>query len=101
MSGPPFQLLYTDEARQVVKDLSKPAHAAKLKKVKETLRLLRDVGPSHPGLNSHKYQSITGANGEEVWESYVENRTPGAWRIWRTDGPQPDTITIITLGPHP
>ena len=101
MSAPPFSLAYTDEARSIITDLAKPKHADTLKKVKKTLRLLRDVGTSHPGLNSHKYQSMTGPTGEDVWESYVENRTPGAWRIWWTYGPNPDAITIVTLGPHP
>jgi len=56
---------------------------------------------AHRRLNSHKYQSLTGPNGEDVWESYIENRTPGAWRIWWLYGPTPDTLTILTLGPHP
>jgi len=101
VSAPPFALVYTDEALHVLDDLAKPAYAAKLKKAKKTLLLLRDVGPGHPGLNSHKYQSLTGPNGEDVWESYIENRTPGAWRIWWLYGPNPDTLTILTLGPHP
>jgi len=94
----PFTLLYTDEALHVLVDLDKPAYAAKLKKA---LRLLRDVGPSHPGLNSHKYRSLTGPGGEDVWESSVENKTPAAWRIWWLYGPEPDTLLIVTLGPHP
>lgn len=101
MSAPPFALAYTDEALRVLDDLAKPAYVTKLKKAKKALRLLRDGGPSHPGLNSHRYQSMSGPNGEDVWESSVENKTPGAWRIWWLYGPAPDTLTIITLGPHP
>lgn len=101
MSAPPFGLLYTHEALAVLRDLDRPQHKTKHKKVVKTLRLLRDNGPAHPGLNPHRYRSITGPNGEEVWESYVENRTPGAWRIWWTYGPEPDTLTVITIGPHP
>ncbi len=70
------------------------------KKVTKTLRLLRDIGPGHPGLNSHKYHSLTGPRGEEVWESYVENNTTGAWRLWWVYGPGADTLTIVTVGPH-
>ena len=101
MSAPPFTLFYTDEALSVIKDLEGPAYIGKMKKVKKTLRMLCDVGPSHPALNSHKYQSISGPNGEDVWESYVENQTPGAWRLWWVYGPNSDAITIITIGPHP
>lgn len=96
-----FALVYTDEALRVLDDLAKPTYATKLKKVRKTLRILRDVGPSHPGLNSHKYQSLTGPAGEEVWESHIENRTPGAWRLWWLCGREPDTLTVLTIGPHP
>lgn len=101
MSAPPFILAYTAEAQKVMDDLQRPDHDDKRKKVNKTLRLLRDVGPRHPGLNSHKYHSMVGPNGEDVWESYVENRTPGAWRIFWTYGPNADELTIITVGPHP
>lgn len=101
MSAPPFTLLFTQEAQEVLEALAKPVHRTKNAKVRKTMRLLRDVGPSHPGLNSHKHHSLTGPNGEEVWESSVEKRTSGAWRIWWVHGPAPATITIVTVGPHP
>ncbi|MGH3873336.1 MAG: hypothetical protein ACRDSR_17815 [Pseudonocardiaceae bacterium] len=101
MSAPPFTLFLTDEAQRELDELGKPAHAVKRKKVTKGLRLLRDVGPGHPGLNSHQYQSPTGPNGEEVRESYVENKTPSAWRLWWVYGPGADTLTIVTVGPHP
>ena len=85
----------------MLRDLASPRHRTKDKKVRKTLRLLRDIGPAHPGLSSHKYHSRSGPNGEDLWESYVENRTPGAWRIWWIYGPGDDMITIVTLGPHP
>lgn len=100
MSAPPFRLVYTDETRSILHELAS-RHQLKNQKVLKTLRLLRDVGPAHPGLSSHKYHSRTGPSGEDLWESYVENRTPGAWRIWWVYGPDPDTITIVTIGPHP
>jgi hypothetical protein len=101
VSAPPFRLRTTPEAKAILKDLERPAYAEKLKKVKKTLRLLRDIGPAHPGLHSHKYTSMTGPHGEDVWESYIENRTPGAWRLFWVYGPGADEITIVTLGPHP
>ena len=76
-------------------------YGAKLKKVCNTLKHLRELGPRHPGLNSHAYQSIRGPGGSQLWESYVENRTPGAWRIWWIYGPGDGQITIVTIGPHP
>jgi hypothetical protein len=102
VSAPPFILKYTDEAETVLEDLRSKAHfAAKLKKVRKALRLLEQVGPSHPGLQSHLYHSLKGPNGEAVWESYIENQTPSAWRMWWVYGPGPDEITVLTIGPHP
>jgi hypothetical protein len=102
VSAPPFILNQTEEFDQILQDLqNKPQHAAKLRKIVKTLRLLEQVGPRHPGLNSHLYQSVKGPNGEPLWESYVENNTPSAWRIFWVYGPGPDELTIVTVGPHP
>jgi hypothetical protein len=99
VSARPYILEYTAEAEKVIKDLQSPQYQAKLKKVRKALRLLRDPGPSHPGLNSHRYQSVPGPGGAALWESYVENRT-SAWRIWWICG-DADEIIIVTIGPHP
>jgi hypothetical protein len=40
----------------------------------------------------------------KVWDSYVENRTPGAWRIFWQYGPDEAglrVITVLYIGPHP
>jgi hypothetical protein len=96
-----MKLLFTPEARSVLKDLdSSPQYEAKSQKVKRCLGRL-EANPRHPGLNSHKYQSVKGANGSDVWESYVENNTPSAWRVFWQYGSEPDTIVILTIGPHP
>jgi hypothetical protein len=102
VSAPPFKLLYTREAERVLNDLrAKQQYEPKLKKVRKALRLLAEVGPRHPGLHSHDYQSIPGPGGATLWESYVENKTPSAWRIWWIYGPGDGEITVITIGPHP
>lgn len=102
MSAPPFTLLYTREAEKVLDDLAGARqYASKLKKVRKALRLLQDAGPRDPGLHSHAYKSVPGPDGATLWESYVENRTPSAWRIWWIYGPGDGELTIITIGPHP
>jgi hypothetical protein len=102
VSAPPFTLIYEPEAEKVLIDLrAKQHYAAKFKKVRKALRLLEQVGPRHPGLHSHDYQSIPGPGGATLWESYVENKTPSAWRIWWIYGPDDGQITIVTVGPHP
>lgn len=96
-----FELGFTPEAGGVLADLAANSGAeVKLRKVRKTLgQLQRD--PRHPRLESHEYQSFTGPAGEKVWESYVENRTPRAWRVWWYYGPGRGRITIVAIGPHP
>lgn len=95
------KLLFTPEASGILSDLKADAkYKKKHKKINRALgHLERD--PRHPGLRTHKYTSLRGPNGQEVFEAYVENNTPGAWRIWFWYGPKPGEITILTIGPHP
>jgi hypothetical protein len=96
-----FELRFTREAAEALDALeASPHHARKLKKVRKALGLLQG-DPRHPGLQSHKYSSVKGQNGEEVWDSYVENRTPSAWRIFWHYGPDPSVITVLLITPHP
>jgi hypothetical protein len=72
----------------------------KFRKIRKTLGLLSQ-DPRHPGLNSHKRQAEKGPGGEDVWESYVENNTPSAWRVFWYYGPAPGTVTVFAITPHP
>lgn len=97
----PFSLLFTDQANLDLDTLEQNAALAKrLKAVCKALGLLQ-ANPRHPGLNTHKYSSLAGPNGEEVFEAYAENRTPAAYRIFWHYGPKKNTITIITITAHP
>ena len=57
--------------------------------------------PRHPSLQTHKYTSFTGPNGEEVFEAYAEQKTPAAYRIFFYYGPNKSEITIFAITPHP
>ena len=45
--------------------------------------------------------SLSARYGLRVWESYLENDTPKAGRIFWCYGPEKSDITIIGLEPHP
>jgi hypothetical protein len=70
------------------------------KAVSKTIRLLSE-NPRYQGLNTHKYSSLKGPNGEEVFEAYAQNRTPGAYRIFWYYGPGKKVITIFAISAHP
>lgn len=100
MSPPPYAILFTPEAERALEEMrGQKRYATRLKKITKTLRLLAE-NPRHPGLSSHRYQSVQGPGGIALWESYIENRTPGAWRIFWIYQPE-DSITVISVGPHP
>ncbi len=93
-----FTIQFTEEAAEQYHALT----SSKLKKVKRALSYLQP-NPRHPSLNTHLYQAYQNPFHEEgsVFEAYVENNTPGAYRIFWCYGPQKSEITIIAITPHP
>ena len=66
----------------------------------KAMRLLSQ-NPRHPGLHTHEISVLTARYGKKVWQSYLENNTPAAGRIFWVYGPDIGAITIIGLEPHP
>lgn len=96
-----FELLYTSTADSQLDALEKNRGLVKrCKAVKKALGLMQ-VNMKHPSLNTHKYSAMTGANGEEVFEAYAENKTPAAYRIFWHYGPKKGQITIVAIIAHP
>lgn len=103
-----YELRFAPGAAEAITKLTAGGNAtlAKLKKVRKALGLLQ-TNPMYPGLHSHLYQQFPGLEKGKVWDSYVENRTPGAWRIYWMygpdevrDGKQIAVITVLVIGPH-
>lgn len=95
-----YKIEYTKEAEKNLRDLKKKGDVVKLKKIKEALDKIQQ-NPRHPGLHTHKYQSFQTKDNKDVFQSYVENHTPSAYRIFWYYGPDSDIITIIAVTPHP
>jgi len=96
-----FELIFTNEADNDLTYLEQNPHLKKrLKAVRKALGYL-ETNPRHPSLNTHKYTSLRGLKGEEVFEAYAENNTPVAYRIFWHYGPEKNMITIIAITPHP
>jgi len=56
---------------------------------------------SYPSLNSHEITTLTQKYRKKIFESYLENHTPGAARMFWVYGPKRGEITILALEPHP
>jgi hypothetical protein len=70
------------------------------KKLNKAIQLL-ESDPRHPGLRSHEIEALSRRVGAPVFESYLENKTPAAGRLFWLFGPSRGYITVIGLEPHP
>ncbi len=57
--------------------------------------------PFYPSLQTHEIPPLSKRYGMKVWQSYLENKTSGAMRMFWVYGPDNQEITIIGLEPHP
>lgn len=102
------KLVFTPTAAQQLIELKNdPSKATIFKQIQKTLGYLQ-TDLKHHGLQTHEFSSLAGANGEKVFEAYVQNRTPGAYRIFWQYGPDEvlskkrvAVLTIIAITPHP
>jgi hypothetical protein len=91
----------TNEAQQKYHALKNDTSSENIyKAVKKTLKFLA-INPRHNSLQTHKYQSIKGKNGDKIFESYAQQRTPSAYRVFWSYGPFKKSITILSITPHP
>jgi len=96
-----FNIKITDLARDQLEKLKQDKSLAKkCNKVIKTIKLLSE-NPKHPGLHTHRFISLKGPNGEKVFEAYVDQDTPNAYRLFWCYGPGKEDITIIAIVPHP
>lgn len=70
---------------------------------KKLAKAVKHLGanPFRPGLQSHEIRDLTERYGRKVFESYLENNTPAAGRLFWVYGPERMQITVIALEPHP
>ena len=96
-----FYIDFSDVSLKILNDLK--ADKSKRNIAKAVIKSLRLMGYNlrHPSLGTHKYSSMFGPHGQEIFESYAQNNTPGAYRIFWYYGPGKNVITIYTILPHP
>ena len=101
------KIKFTPTADEQYKAALEHAKAAIFVQVRKAIGYL-EIDPHHPSLNTHQFTSLTGANGEKVFEAYAQKNTPGAYRIFWHYGPdeakgkkRTPVITIVAITPHP
>src|SRR5712691_11302328 len=70
------------------------------RKLIKALGYLRE-NPRHNSLASHEIDVLSRKCGFRVFQSYLENKTPAAGRMFWAYGPDKGDITILGIEPHP
>ena len=103
------ELRFTPEAdKQLGQIENNPALKGILKQVRKTLGYL-ETNLRAKSLQTHQYHSLTSRYGIKVFEAYVQQDTPGAYRVFWHYGPDEldkngrpiPVITIVSVLPHP
>jgi len=70
---------------------------------KKLVKALGYIGenPRHNSLASHEIDDLTRKYGFKIFQSYLENRTPAAGRMFWAYGPDKQDITVLAIEPHP
>jgi hypothetical protein len=102
------ELRFTAGAKETLAGLeADPSRGAVLAQVRKTLGLM-ETDLRHPSLRTHEYRSLSRPAGDKVFEAYVQNQTPAAFRIFFVYGPDRQegplripVLTVIAITPHP
>lgn len=100
MGIPEMLALWTDLSQKNTAGTISKKELALYNKWGKAMRLLSQ-DPSYPSLHTHDIEPLTKRYGIKVWQSYLENNTSHAMRMYWVYGPDRQDITIIGLEPHP
>jgi hypothetical protein len=95
-----------DEQLSQIED--NPALKGVLKQVRKTLGYL-ETNLRAKSLQTHEFEALTKRYGKKVFEAYVQQNTPGAYRTFWHYGPDEigkngeriAVTTIVAITPHP
>ncbi|MBN1129773.1 MAG: hypothetical protein JXA71_12340 [Chitinispirillaceae bacterium] len=103
---PGFRDFYNDLFSRAKTQSLNQGEVKLFKKLSKALSFL-ESNPAHNSLNSHEISELSARYSKhtgkviKVWQSYLENNTPAAGRLFWCYGPVRGVITIIGLESHP
>lgn len=98
----PFHVQLTEPVEKKRLSLNAPATKRVYRDLNKALTRLSDPGPQHPKLRTHRSANLDGHFGERIYQSYVQDGVPNAWRMWWFyDLDKERTITVAVIAPHP
>ena len=96
-----FELVFTEHADEQMNELELTKDKKAVCKALHKIFGFMETNLKHPSLNTHAYDAVKGPNGEKVFESYAQNKTPCAYRVFWHYGPGKGKLTILEICPHP
>lgn len=100
MGIPEMEVFWNDLSCKVKNKTASKSKLKQYKQIGKALYLL-SINPKYPSLKTHEIDALTNRFGDKVWQSYIENNTPSAGRIYWAYGPNKESITILGIEPHP
>jgi hypothetical protein len=95
-----FKLQFSEEAKLKLRELEHDkSKKGLLKQIRRVLGFM-ETNLRHPSLNTHKFTEISCKLGD-VFETYAQNNTPGAYRVFWAYGAGKRELYIIDITPHP
>ncbi len=95
-----FKLQFSEQAKLKIIELKLDKSKKGLLKQLNRVLGFMETNLKHPSLNTHKFSEMQCKLGD-VFESYAQNNTPDAYRIFWVCGPGKGEIYILDITPHP
>lgn len=70
-----FELVFTEHADEQMDELEMAKDKKAVVKAVNKILGFMETNLRHPSLHTHKYDEMTGPNGEDVFESYAQKKT--------------------------
>ena len=100
MGQPEMEALWLDLSTRKLRGGLEKDEEKLFKKLVKALGFLSS-NPKHNSLASHEITELSRKYGIKIFQSYLENNTPGAGRIFWAYGPEQGDITVLAIEPHP
>jgi hypothetical protein len=100
MGLPEMEKLWRDLSTRKQKGQLDKNEEKSFKKLVKALNYL-SADPKHNSLSSHEISDPSRKYGTKIFQSYLENNTPGAGRLFWAYGPEKGDITVLAIEPHP
>ena len=100
MGVPEMEAVWNDLSTRKLRGTLEGGEQRFFKKLVKALGYLCE-NPRHNSLSSHEIDDLTRKYGMKIFQSYLENKTPAAGRIFWAYGPEKRDITVLAIEPHP